>query len=661
MSFVSELRRRQVFRAAAWYGGIAWAAVEVSNTVFPQLGLPSWSVRAVIVAALLGLPVALLLAWSFDVSSAGVRREQAAPEAPAPRTAAWRTPSLWLALVLGAGLAVSAQQAWQRLVRPSLEERPGLAVLPFANLSPDPENAYFADGLHEEVLGALASLSGLRVISRTSVEQYRDPKRNLREIATALDVTLIMEGSVRRVGDDLRLSLQLIDGRRDERLWSETYDRKFRDALDLQRTVARQVAAAIGTRLTATEQRNNAQPDTDNPAAFERYLQAVALMGSATEAAQLIDAQRLLDEALALDERFARAYALRARLRISLFITSEAQPGDVERTRADVERALELQPGLPEGLVARAMFAVYVTLDPARAVEDLSRAIEVAPNDPEAHAAMGFTLRRLGRVDEAIRHFGQATALAPGDPQYEGQVAQTLLDSHRYAEADREFRTLLERRPSDPFLPMVRRYVRFAASGDAAGWREEFDRLEPALGSFDRGIVRHFLLVGTGDVAGLVAYYERTAATDLYQARDYTLGVGYTALGDPVRAEPHLRATVAAFHARIPEQGRGFVPAEAAVALELLGNHAAALTAADQAVRELSEAHDAVNASEVALKHAWVLIHSGTRAEEGYQALARLMNTYAVHPHWVAADPLWLIVRDDARVQQILRDAFPES
>ena len=206
MSFVSELRRRQVFRTAAWYGGLAWLAVEVADTVFPRFGLPDWSVRAVIVGAALGLPLALALAWSFDLSALGIRRETGVVPAPSDRAGfpsarsaapLWRIPSFWIALAIAVGLTVSAQQAWQRLIRPAFGERPGLAVLPFANLSPDPENAYFADGLHEEILAALARAGGLRVISRTSVQEYRDPKRNLREIADALDVSLILEGSVR--------------------------------------------------------------------------------------------------------------------------------------------------------------------------------------------------------------------------------------------------------------------------------------------------------------------------------------------------------------------------------------------------------------------------------------------------------------------------------
>lgn len=278
MQLISELRRRQVFRAAAWYAAAAWCAVQVANTVVPELGLPEWSVRAVIVAAALGLPVALMLAWVFD------------PSAPASVDGAhgvamlWRIPSFWIALALGAGLAVSAQQAWQRIMRPAFGERPGIAVLPFANLSPNLENAYFADGLHEEILATLARVSGLRVISRTSVQRYRDPQRNLREIAAALDVQLILEGSVRRVGDDLRLTLQLIDGRSDEHLWAETYDRKFDKALQLQRLLGafRVQPRAFATYSLGVMLRDDARAHRIVQEAIERQDRAFAASGGFT-------------------------------------------------------------------------------------------------------------------------------------------------------------------------------------------------------------------------------------------------------------------------------------------------------------------------------------------------------------------------------------------
>ncbi len=664
MSLVTELRRRQVFRAAAWYGGLAWLAVEVANTVFPHFGLPEWTVRAVIIAAVLGLPVALALAWSFDLSSLGLRREVPAPRGAPQRSAAavaaplWRIPSFWIALLLGAGLAVSAQQAWQRLIRPAFGERPGLAVLPFANLSPDPENAYFADGLHEEILATLARAGGLRVISRTSVQAYRDTNRNLREIADALDVTLILEGSVRRSGDDLRLTLQLIDGRTDEHLWAKTYDRRFRDALALQQEVAQQVVAEIGAELTPAEERLIKTASTSNPEAYERYLQALALFGRQDfEQTELRNVERLLSEAIERDPNFAVAHALRAKARVRIQHSGWGSPGAAEGARADIERALELHPDLPEALVARGLYRTWITLDAERGLDDLMRALGMAPNDADTHHTAALALRRLGRFDEALTEFERAELLAPGLIGYQYDRAFTLLGLRRYEEALAAWQSLIDSHPTLTWALAGRYWFRFAGTGQTAGWRDAWERLAPTMDKSDRAITAYVMYTCTGDLAGLIDWYERAPPDEIAGSREYTLGVAYAALGDFDRARPHLQiAAAAARDPMAPDSN-----AEAAVALELLGEHAAAMRAADEAVRRVPESRDAAAGPAVAMLRAWILIHSGTRVEEGLAELERLMGAFGVVPRFVATDPLWRLLEHDARVQQIIREHLPQS
>jgi TolB-like protein/Flp pilus assembly protein TadD len=667
MSFVSELRRRQVFRTAAWYGGLAWLAVEVADTVFPRFGLPDAAVRAVIVAAVLGLPIALALAWWFDLSAVGLRREAPATPAGAQREAPvdhpavaapaplWRVPSFWVALVLGAGLAVSAQQTWQRLVRPAFGERPGLAVLPFANLSANPEDAYFADGLHEEILATLARAGGLRVISRSSVQQYRNPDRNLRDIADALDVTLILEGSVRRASDDVRLTIQLIDGRTDEHLWVKTYDRTFENALELQRTVALQLVSELGASLSPTERRLIEHASPSLPEAYDQYLQALALYTGEGEPS---DIESRLSKTLEIDPAFALAYALRAKIRVDRAYEEEGEARDRlgEGARADIERALALQPDLPEALAARGLYHTYVSIDPERGLADLLHALEIAPNDADTQGIAGMTLRRLGRFDEAIGHLEQADALAP-DTGWGGMAALTLVEVGRHEAADASLRKRIHRYPTRPGARMLRYYNRYLATGETAGWREEHDRLrrtssEPVLRSQTERV-----LICTGDLAALIALYESASKDELDQPapRDYLLGVAHSAAGDPVRARPYLTAV-----ASMPPSD-GYDQVFRAVALELLGRRAEALRAADEAVRQTPEARDAVNGPQVAMLRAWVLIRSGERAEEGYAEFERLLGGFLLQPRWVAAQHEWLMLRDDARLKEIIRNKLPEQ
>ena len=671
MSFVSELRRRQVFRTAAWYGGLAWLAVEIANTVSPQFGLPDWSVRAVIVAAVLGLPVAVILAWSFDLTATGARREKSAGDASidaplAPAAPFWRIPSLWFALALGAGLAVSVQQAWQRLVRPAPGERPAIAVLPFANLSPDPENAYFADGLHEEVLATLARASGLRVISRTSVQEYRDSKRNLKEIADALGVALILEGSVRRAGDDLRLTLQLIDGRTDEHLWAETYDRKFKDALSLQRTIAEQVVAAIGAQLLPAEQRLVASTAPSNPDAYDRYLHALALYRANWNTAEEIEQiDALLTEAVALDPDFALAYAIRANVRIWRVASEGGTPEQRERARADVERALVLQPDLPDALAARGLFKTYVSLDPEGAIEDLGRALAAAPNDVHTQFAAALTLRRLGRFDEALEHFDRAASLSPAQWQLRFEHAAMLARIGRHDEADRAFEAMIVRFPALAAPRLVRHLNRFLATGETAGWREEYDRLARlGDGSPSPGGMHHFfLLMATQDIPGQIELFEQIRSGEVPdedmggESVTLRLAMAYLVAGDPGRARPYLLEVAAPTG---EQDAEGYDLSDMAMALELLGQSEAAMQAADAAVRSRPIERDAINGAQVAMARAWVRIHSGIQADEGYAELARLVGTIDLQPRWVAASLPWMLLRDDVRAQKIIRDKFPK-
>jgi TolB-like protein/Tfp pilus assembly protein PilF len=659
MSFVSELRRRQVFRTAAWYGGFAWFAIEVANTVFPQFGLPGWSVRAVIVAAVLGMPIALALAWSFDMTRAGLRREdEPAPTAVATgRAAVWRIPSFWIALALGAGLAVSAEQAWQRLVRPSPGERPAIAVLPFANLSPDPENAYFADGLHEEILTTLARAGGLRVISRTSVQQYRDQARNLKEIADALDVDLILEGSVRRAGDDVRLTLQLIDGRTDEHLWADTYDRKFRDVLQLQKTVAEQVVAAIGATLSPAEQQLIKRVAPTVPAAYDLYLHALALTnqyGTQAEQRVVLD---LLDRSIELDPGFAPALALRAKTRVWFYASIADDDRDlVEGARTDIERALALEPDLPEALAARGLYHTYVSRDPERALIDLTRALSLAPSDADTHNAAGLTLRRLGRFDEAIDHFDEAARLTPGEDRYLFRAFQTRLATGRLEEAERERQAYAKRFPEHPGARLVKYFIRFLATGETDGWRGEYERLAATISEGERIFHGERMLTAIGDLKGLATLFESAPVEDPERS-DLKLALVYLALGDRRRAQPYLE-TAAADASTSPDDSATL--AEAAVALELLGRTSEAVRLADRAVQLTPERRDAVNGPTIAMQRAWVLIHSGVRADEGYAELDRVLGSMDLQPRQVAASPLWLLLRDDERAQQIIRSKFPK-
>ena len=294
--------------------------------------------------------------------------------------------------------------------------------------------------------------------------------------------------------------------------------------------------------------------------------------------------------------------------------------------RSDIERALALQPDLPEALAARGLYFTYVVRDPAAGLEDLLRSIALAPNDADTHDAAGMTLRRLGRFDAALEQFRAAMELAPTEPSFGFRTHETLANLGRINEAREVNQTLQRRFPDLPYTYFHPYFYRCLQGGDLTGWHEEIERWAPQLSPDDLADRRRRFLICTGDIAGLAALLEQASADwEIAQDRDFQLGVIYMALGKSGRAQPHL-ASVAANATR--QRDDAWTQVHGAVALELLGQPAAALAAADEAVRLSAQSYDAVNGPAIAVERAWVLIRSGSRAPEGYAEFERWLGGY---------------------------------
>ncbi len=291
--FFTELKRRKVYRVAAGYAVLAWLLIQIATQVFPFFEIPTWAVRMIIVALVLGFPVALLLSWAFDLTPGGVvRTEDLEPTRSLPP-----------------------------LVRPEPPEK-SIAVLPFENFSDDQQNAYFADGIQDDILSSLAKLADLKVISRTSVRQYRTGTRNLREIGEALGVAYVMEGTVRREANRVRINAQLIDARTDLHVWSDTYDREISDLFALQTELARRIAFALRANLSPREKASLQVHSTNDLDAYDLFLRARDLFrwsGSGDPRENGERALRLLDDAIARDPHFALAHCLASRFHGELY------------------------------------------------------------------------------------------------------------------------------------------------------------------------------------------------------------------------------------------------------------------------------------------------------------------------------------------------------
>lgn len=430
-AFFAELRRRRVFRVAAAYLVVAWLLIEVSSTVAEPLRLPTWVPTLVIVLVGLGFPVALLLAWAFDVTPAGVERTAPAPDRPRSGHT-----QLVAGVALGMLVVLVGVGAYATLVDRRHGATDGTApgraivVLPFDDMSDSTGSGAFANGMTEEITSALAGVADLSVKSRTSAERYAGGTATVAEIARALGVDVVLEGSVRRAGDQVRVTAQLIDARTDEHLWAENYDRVLTpDALfQIQDDIARRIVERLRASLAPGEAERLARRPTQDLEAYELYAQALAL-GSDAAATRDATFDRVLDllrRAVALDPGFAEAQAMLA----DVSLVYGQVYGDatwLDSARVHAERAFRADSLAPEAWYARAQVALALG-DPAAAVEAGTRAVELRPSYASALGLVGTAYANMGEPRLVVRYMRRAYRLEPTNAQYAVLMARALTD-----------------------------------------------------------------------------------------------------------------------------------------------------------------------------------------------------------------------------------------
>ncbi len=419
MSLFVELRRRNVVKVAVAYAIVGWILVEVSSVMGPALNLPDWATSLVAFFLILGFPVALLLSWAYELTPDGMTRTKSVPLSESITHITGRKLDFVIIGVLAIAVAFFALERFlvdeapeteivaDESVEPSQpvaaenqrEVLPNsVAVLPFDNLSPNPDEAYFAVGLHDEILSQLAKLSNLSVISRTSMMRYADSDLSIPEIARELNVGTVMEGSVRYADDRVRITTQLIDAETDEHLWAETYEREFSDIFAIESDIAMNIANALEAEFSLEEQENIEKIPTRSVAAYELYLQATASIFDGRIAVET--AHTLLDRAIELDTEFALAYDRKA----SLF-----NPG-AEEIIEYAQEALSHDPNLPSAQVRLGQIDVQ-NWRWSEGRERIERASELAPNSPSILLQYAWINAIDGRHDEAMRDTQRALAL----------------------------------------------------------------------------------------------------------------------------------------------------------------------------------------------------------------------------------------------------------
>jgi len=448
-NFFAELKRRNVYKVAVAYAVVSWLLLQAASIFLPAFDAPPWVMKIFIIVIIFGFPVALIFSWAFEITPEGIKLEsEIEPNKSITRGTGRKIVAVTIALaVVAAGLFVF------QLVR-SKSETPGapitavianksIAVLPFDNLSRDPDNAYFCEGVQDEILTRLAKVADLKVISRTSTQHFKSAPDNLPQIAKQLGVAHILEGSVQKANDQVRVNVQLINALTDAHLWADTFDRKLTDIFAVESEIAKAIAETLQAKITGSEKNSIAKAPTANPEAYELYLKG-RFFWNKRSGVDLRKAIEFFNQAIAKDPNYALAYAGLADSYLLLPNYGGAATADVvPPARAAVAKALELDDSLAE---AHASLGLLDTLDLRleRAIAHMERAVQLKPNYATGHHWLGLAHLALGHLDQAIAEGKRAAELDPLSVIINSDLAWTYASAHRLDEAEAQARKTLE-------------------------------------------------------------------------------------------------------------------------------------------------------------------------------------------------------------------------
>jgi adenylate cyclase len=438
-SFFAELRRRRVIRVVVLYAIAAWVIIEVAATVLPAVNLPEWTVTLVIMLLALGFPIAIVVAWAFDIGPGGIHRTAPLLE---PQTVA--EPTSIESRSTEAEVQAAAIEARQvaKHAAGDEEETRSIAVLPFVNMSGNPENEYFSDGISEELLNLLAKLPQLTVSSRTSSFAFKGQNVDIPTVAEKLGVSTLLEGSVRRAGDNVRITAQLIDTKSDSHLWSETYDRELKDVFAIQDDIARSIVDALEMTLTPKERRSLQYVATADAEAYDYYLRGRTYFYMMTKR-NIQHALQMYSSAIELDPKYALAYAGIADCHSFLFMYGDATQENLDKAEEASRKACELDPDSAEARASRGI-ALSVTERYDEAEREFETAILLNPALFEAYYFYGRDCVARGKTAKAARLFAQASEVNPSDYQSPSLLARMYEELGRSADAERTHRQVVE-------------------------------------------------------------------------------------------------------------------------------------------------------------------------------------------------------------------------
>jgi TolB-like protein/Flp pilus assembly protein TadD len=446
-NFFAELKRRNVYKVAIAYAIVAWLLMQIATQVFPFLEIPNWAIRLVIMLIVIGFPIALIIAWAFELTPEGLKRTEFAHELPkkSPRS------HVWIYVVVVAGAISVALFFFGRYSATSKQSgltglpAKSIAVLPFDNLSRDPDNAYFAEGVQDEILTRLAKVADLKVISRASTQRFKSAPDNLPVIAKQLGVTNILEGSVQKSNDQVRVNVQLINALTDANLWADIYDRKLTDIFKVESDIAKTIADTLQVKLTGTEKNAIAKAPTANNEAYELYLKGRFFWNKRT-AIDLRKSIEYFNQAIEKDPKYSLAYAALAQSWVLLPAYNGGSPNDCfPQAEAAARKALALDDNSADAHAALGVVKSIYDFDFAGSIPEYDRAIQLNPNDATAHHWLANdSLSALGQSENEIAEMKRALELDPLSLIINVNLGAAYIHARRFDEAIAQLRKTVE-------------------------------------------------------------------------------------------------------------------------------------------------------------------------------------------------------------------------
>src|SRR5438874_2052862 len=680
INFFTELKRRNVYKVAVAYAVVGWLLVQVTTQVFPIFEIPNWASRLIVLAIIIGFPIALVIAWAFELTPQGLKRTEDVDLAAQGN----RKSHAWIYIVIvGAAFSIglifigrysarnTANAARTEAATGSSIPQKSIAVLPFENLSDDKNAAYFADGIQDEILTKVASIADLKVISRTSTAKYKSEPEDLKTVSQQLGVAKVLEGSVQKAADKVRVNVQLIDARADSHLWAKTYDRDIKDVFAVESEVAQDIADSLQAKLSPVEANTLATAPTKDTAAYDLFLKGefqLRVASTSLRPEAFDQAIGWYQQAIARDPNFALAMARLAECRLSQhwFVETFTEP-ELAEVRTTTEHALALAPDLAQAHVAHGLFYYYGYRQYEQALAEFGRALQLQPNNAQALEYSGYVYRRQGQWLRCLDTLKKSLEQDPRNADVAGNLAQTYCILRMWQDAERVGKYALNIDPADVIGMRALLLAILNGSGDikkAQGVLASFPSTNDLISSSASGIVasvtgdRAYTFVIARDFEAALKVREIRADTAADQRRQLSARATIRALaGDLTAAQADAEKARQLLEERLRERPNERVSMRELIWVDLaLKRDADAPKLARQAADLLPPERDALLGNSNLAGLAEVEARTGA-ASDAIAILRRLLTIPAGETVSIARlkiDPVWDPIRKDPAFQQLL-------